>query len=101
MNRIESAIEEMRNRLMGLPQDKIDSLEETSTLEFDEHFQFQNEQARAHAMGIISTDEAQIIYRSLGESMSTTNGGWQMSADLATKIVIIKIMSELLGRRVA
>ena len=59
----------------------------------------QNTQAWAHASGIISIEDANIIYRSLGEAWSPANGGWARGTDLATKVMVQKITGELLGMK--
>lgn len=63
-----------------------------------EHYAYQEAQARAHATGRLSTDEAQIIYAALGEVMSATNGGWQPHVDTALKVTITTLMGELVAR---
>jgi len=62
-----------------------------------EHFAFQEAQARAHASGRLTTDEAQIIYMALGATGSA--GGWAKGTDLATKVIVTEVIAELLARR--
>lgn len=98
-NRIQAAIEGVRPKVAGLPEDKRQSLDEGMALTFSEHFQFQQKQAEAHASGLLSPDEALVIYSALGESMSEANGGWQEHADTATKVIVTKVIGELVGVR--
>jgi hypothetical protein len=85
----------------GVPFDIV-KVDKNLDLIFEEHFAFQNAQARAHASGIISTEVAQIIYNALGEVMAepTENGGWQPNVSTARKQSITQLMSELMQRRV-
>lgn len=99
MNRLTPAIERTRAKIETLDADKIARLEENTAIDFEEHFEFQQTQAAAHAMGKISTEEAQIIYSALGNSHSDTNGGWTKKTDLATKVMVMQIVGELLEMR--
>jgi hypothetical protein len=83
----------------GVPFD-IAKVDKNLDLIFEEHFAFQNAQARAHASGIISTEVAQVIYNALGEVMASENGGWQPNVSTARKQAITQLMSELIARRV-
>ena len=76
------------------------ALEENSRIDFTEHAAFQDTQAWAHASGIISYTEAQIVYNALGEVGDEWNGGWDVGTDLATKLVVQQLMMELLGMKI-
>lgn len=76
--------------------DKLETFEREMDISFQEHFAFQNAQARAHASGKLTTEEAQIVYVSLGEVGSDSNGGWAQATDLATKVVVTMLMGELM-----
>ena len=84
---------------------KLKDVKDTTDLEndmvvvFDDHFQYQQIQAREHASGKLSSDEAQTIYMALGEVMSTKNGGWKNHVDLALKVAITQMIAELLAKR--
>lgn len=65
---------------------------------FAEHAAYQDAQARAHLNGVITTDEAQTIYRALGEYGSEANGGWSKGTDLALKVTVTTVIGQLLGR---
>jgi len=95
-NRVARAIADIRGRLEVLEPEKRTALNETLALENGEHFRFQNLQAEAHAMQKLTTDEALIVYESLGELGDLENGGWASGTDLATKIVVTQLMGELL-----
>lgn len=100
-NRFIQAIERTRVKLANIDDEVKLSLADDLAIDFEEHFEFQQTQARAHAMGKITTDEAQVIYASLGEVQSSGNGGWAKSTDLATKVIVTQIMGELLEMRIA
>lgn len=91
----------MTNRILDHASDlranpKLDNLEEsTLDITFTEHFQMQEWQAHAHASGILSTDEAQVIYRALGASWTESNGGWHKSTDKALKTTITLTMEQI------
>src|SRR3990167_10291033 len=55
--------------MKGVPlsETQIRNVEKTSEITREEHDAFQDTQAWAHASGIISTSEAQVIYMALGE----------------------------------
>jgi hypothetical protein len=96
MNRVATAIVAMRPRIADLDDDKRTGLDKAMDVDFGEHFAYQETQARAHVSGKITADEAQIIYAALGETPS--ENGWTEGTDLATKVVVTKIIAELLGR---
>lgn len=65
---------------------------------FSEHVAYQNAQARAHAAGILTPEEATTVYRALGEVGSEANGGWARGTDLALKVTVTTLMGSLVGR---
>jgi len=87
----------------GVPitEEQIRAMEDRSKISQEEHDAFQDTQAWAHASGFISTAEASVIYRSLGEVGSAGNGGWARGTSLGTKIIVQKILGELLGMKIA
>jgi hypothetical protein len=95
-NRLTRAIEAARAKIDALDGRARDRLEAATVLEGDDHFQYQQVQAQAHAAGTIPTDEAQVIYVALGEVGSAENGGWARGTDLATKVVVTQAVAELL-----
>lgn len=97
MNRIVEAISRARVQIDALAPEQRDRLEGTCRLESWEHAAYQNEQARAFAIGVLSHDEAMVCYAALGENPSAANGGWACGTDLATKVVVTKVIGELLG----
>lgn len=76
----------------------VTKLDAELAVSFEEHFAFQNAQARAHAAGILTPEEASVIYRALGEVGSTANGGWAKGTDLALKVTVTTVMGQLVGR---
>ncbi len=98
-NRVSRAIEAARVKVSALD-DGGAALDEAMAVGFEEHFQYQTEQARAHADGLLTTDEARILYVALGEVGSPENGGWAAGTDTATKVVVTRLMLEILERKV-
>ena len=72
---------------------------DAAAIDFSDHFAYQNEQALAHASGKITSDEARVIYVSLGEVWSESNGGFSNGVDYAMKITITTIVAELIAKR--
>ena len=70
-------------------------------LSVKDHVDFQNQQARANAVGKLNTDEALTIYNALGEYHNDANGGWQDGVTLATKVIVTQVVSELLKHQIA
>lgn len=62
---------------------------------FEEHAAMQNAQARAHALGLISTADAQTIYIALGEVPGPD--GWATGTDIATKVVVTQAMAQVIA----
>ena len=89
-NRIAMAIGKLQNH------PKLGELDGQMDITFREHFGYQNAQASAHASGRLSLEEAHLIYRALGEAHNTGNGGWAAGVDLATKVVVTRVMGELI-----
>lgn len=89
----------MREKVDALEDEKRAALDETLALTFEEHFTFQQVQARAHAEGVITTDEAHLVYVALGEVGSPANGGWADETDTALKALVTQVVGELLARR--
>ena len=102
-NRIEEYANGIRSRLetgnVNRPEDCTPggSLEQKQALTFEDHFGYQQAQAKACVTGKITTEEAQTIYNALGECVSEANGGWSEHVDLALKVTVTNIVGELLG----
>ena len=96
---------EKLTRMIGTVRDKIDALDvaertkldDAMAVEFDEHYEYQQLQARFHVTGMLTPEAAQIVYNALGETGSVNNGGWATNTDTATKVVVTQLMSELLS----
>jgi hypothetical protein len=87
MNRITHAIADMTDRLKTISAAKRKRLDAGLTLDAGEVYGWQTCQARAHAEGVLSTDEAQTIYNAIRS--------WD-SQSVAAKIIITQSMQELL-----
>ena len=110
-NRIVNGASNYQKKIDGLiekgvdPQGKpiaetLESMDRNMDLTFSEHSSYQDLQARAHASGQLTTEEAQTIYIALGESMSSKNGGWKSHVNLPMKLIITQLMAELLNIKV-
>lgn len=97
-NRLTRSYAEVKERYDSLSPAKQASLDEEMAVTFEEHFAYQNAQARAHLMNVLDLDEAQIVYTALGEVGDPSNGGWASETDTPTKVVVTLLMGELLSR---
>lgn len=93
MNRVQIAIDRLNAQHDTA---KLRELAARLSIDFQEHFVYQEAQAHAHAGGIITADEAAIIYRALGDIHNASNGGWATD-DPATVIVATHLIGELAG----
>ena len=98
--RIEKHLASLRDKIKNLPVEKLASLDAGMSLDFSEHFEYQKQQSKAFAMGKLTQGEAQFCYSALGEVGSEANGGWAKDTDLATKVLVTKIIGELLGAKI-
>lgn len=105
MNRIAEAIAKVRESIASgrkvdgsgpIDAGSLTSLEATLAVDFTEHAAYQDAQAWAHVSGILTTEEAQVIYRALGEVGAPSNGGWAAGTDLATKVVVTEVIGSIL-----
>jgi hypothetical protein len=98
MNRVAAAVAKIRIKFDALDAAEQLGLDEAMAVAFDEHFAFQNAQARAHVEAKLTTDEAQLVYIALGEVGSVENGGWAAATDTPTKVAVTMLMGQLLAR---
>jgi hypothetical protein len=98
-NRIATAISNLAPRVDALDPEAHSRLDASMAVDAGEHFAYQNEQSRAFVGGKLTRDEALIVYNALGEVGSESNGGWASGTDLTTKVVVTKLMGELIGAR--
>jgi len=104
-NRIAAAIGRYQQRIdgfggedgVGLNGQRVGDMHAGMALSLQEFVAFQNAQARAHATGRLSTDEATVIYRALGGEVY--QGDWPADTPLATKVTLTQVMGELLAVR--
>jgi hypothetical protein len=97
-NRLTATVDTVRAKMADLSAEDQENLDREMAVDFSEHFAYQETQARAHAEGVLSTDEAQVVYVALGEVGSPANGGWASGTDTATKVAVTLLMGELLAR---
>lgn len=90
-NRILDAINKIEVQLSGKDEDTKSALNKQLNCDFNEWYSFQDTQAIAHASGKINLNEANLLYRILGSSCDHFN-----EQPLAEKIVVTKVMQELL-----
>jgi hypothetical protein len=96
MNRLARAIEASRETFAKLPPEKVASTDAILALDFQEHFDMQRLQSTAHVMGLLSADEALVMYAALGELGSADNGYWAAGVDTPTKYACTRF-AELLA----
>lgn len=107
-NRIAKAIENLREQIAtglkpdGTPMGDLEKLDASLAIDIGELFAFQEAKSRAQVMGVLTVDEAMTIYAALGGEFGgvDSNGGWDSSADLATKVVVTQLMGELIAARI-
>lgn len=91
MNKIESHIAEIDERVAAIDADSRTRLEDTlRDLPFDELVAYQNIKSEAQAAGILTVDEALTVYGILND--------WS-TASLAGRITVTKMMEELLAAK--
>lgn len=95
-NRVEKLADSVRGAIEMADDRQRAVIEEASIIDWEMHFAFQEAQKHALAGGKLSPDEAQVVYASLGERWSESNGGWTEGTDLGTKVTILRLMHELL-----
>ena len=94
--RLSGLIASTREKCDALSPDELSNLDKGMAVDFEEHFKFQELQSQFHAGGLLTPEAAQIVYNSLGEVGSDSNGGWSANTDTATKVIVTKLMDELL-----
>lgn len=82
---------------INLPAGTLDRLDDGLAIDFHEHSAWHMAKSLAHSHGHISLDEAHTIYRALGDSWNPTNGGWARHTDTAAKVVITRVIGQLLA----
>ena len=104
-NRVLAHADKVRARIAsgrkpdGSPLGDTAQLDKSLALTSAEWFAYQNAQARAHATGKLTTDEAAVVYLALGGETggSPANGHWAVDTDLALKVTITNLIGELIG----
>lgn len=105
MNRIQASILATRAKvdaLNGVGKDgtPLSAVDAKMALTLEEFTYFHNIQAMGYATGKLSQEEANTIYRLLGgESYHKSNGGWAPEADLAAKMVVTRVIAELIDNQ--
>jgi hypothetical protein len=98
MNRIAAAIETMRRQIQdriaaGLTTpEKVEQTRRSLDLDPGEHSRFQELKSLAFLRGILSLEEADLVFRLLGATPDTFN-----AHDAATKAVLTQTLRELLA----
>jgi len=100
-NRITKQRDAVHERFAAFDAELQAGLDDNLAITFEEHFTFQNMQVQAHVAGILTADEAQLVYIALGEVGSIDNGGWSAGTSTVMKVVVTKLMHELLDRKLA
>ena len=94
MNRILAAVEKLK---AGNTPEQIREAATIATLAPGEGPVYQDLQARAHAAGILTMDEAQTIYHALGGE----GAHWTEDTEPALRVVVTKTLAELAPLAVA
>jgi len=99
-NRIAQAIARTDAKLAGMngvgrDGTSLADLDAKMDLSMGDFVGYQNAQASAFAGGKLNLDEARSIYRVLGGEVY--HGDWPAGTSLATKLVITRVVGELLG----
>ena len=100
MNRVEEAIVQMKAKIAakvaaGLAQEKVDVTHKVLDIELDEYCQFQELKSLA-CMDKLTVEEAQLIYKCLGETPEHFN-----KQPVEVKAVLTQIFAKLLESRIA
>lgn len=95
-NRVAVAIDLTRPYVDSLSRVEREAPTTTTAVDFGQRFIYQQAQARAHASGNLTPEEAMAVYVALGEVGSDANGGWATETDLATKVVVTTLVHRLL-----
>lgn len=93
MNRITTAIEAMRPRIEAVTDTQRDTLDETARFDFEEFAHIQ-ELKSAMVGDVLTLEEAQTIYRIMGETPSHFT-----EQPLAERLVVVQVAEELLRKR--
>jgi hypothetical protein len=93
MNRIQVAIDSRRVQIEAARAAGKDltRADEAAKIDLDELVAFQNKQAAIHATGVLSLEEAQLIYATLGQTPDHFN-----QQPLEARIVVLQLMAEVL-----
>jgi hypothetical protein len=91
MNRIQASITALNKKTTQFSAEKRERLTAALTLDVDEYRGYQNCQARAHAEGTITADEAQTLYLAL-KSWNTQT--------VSARIVVTQAIKELLTNQI-
>jgi hypothetical protein len=83
-------------KIKSLDPEKVDILIESVKLDSGELAVYQNTQALAFASGKLPLDLAQYVYSGIGEG-----GDWPSKTSLADRVVITRLIGELIGIRVS
>lgn len=78
----------------NIPKEKLDNLDKALKTDLGDLFQYQQLQATAHAQGLLSTDEAELVYKLLGGEVPSEEKWDKLS--IPEKVAITQVMDELL-----
>jgi len=101
MNRVSTAIAKMKTQIAakvaaGLSQEKVDATHKALDMELDEYCRFQEMKSAAVMDKKLTLEEAQLIYKYLGETPEHFN-----QQPVEVKAVLTQIFKELLASRIA
>jgi hypothetical protein len=87
-NRVTVAVDIVRERFATLTQEQLERTDATLVNTYQDHFDAQSVQSRAHVGGLMPTSECLSVYAALGASYNGHNGGWADGVDTATKYAV-------------
>ena len=97
---LDDAIAKVQTRLETVSNENASKLGTSLAVDFKDHFDYQQIQANAFAMGKISLRDAQICYIALGEVWNESNDGFSKGTNLATKAMVTQMIGELLSIKI-
>jgi hypothetical protein len=102
MNRIAAAIETMRRQIQDriaaglITSEKVEQTRRSLDMEPGEHVRFHELKSLAFTEGLLTFDEAHLLYRLLGGTPDVFN-----THDAATKAVLTSVFGEMLQHQIA
>lgn len=97
---VDRAIASFGPRIEALDAKARKDLEDGMAIDDRDRFEYQQTQSAMFAAGRIDAATAQYLYMKIGESGSASNGGWPEGTTLVDKVVVTKLVAELVEMRI-